>query len=424
MLSMKTVYSPLALLFNSSHEQLNPWHRLSGRVIYSLLCCHATWYLNFFVQKRVLGKRLRDLDVLIGITAFSMMNIIVSTSLERVRRWSYRVFFVLHLTIGITILPLLFFHAKPLRLYIIQSLALFIFDLGCRKLDTVTGFATITKVPNTKLIKVKIPVPLSKLRRFQAAPGQHVYLSIPPQSTPLHTSNPSIYDLLFNPFTVAEVSAIDVTLILRVLNGPTTTALDVLTHLPKAKAPINIEGPLGSSSRFPNLAADFDRILLVAGGVGATFIFPIYQNLREQLENESKSADRVTLTWSMRSAAEATWAVGSEMGGKLEEDENVKIFLTRSSADDREHNDDLITADASVELDELQWIEEPIKATGGRERPDLRKIVDGIFRCGNEERVAVLVCGPAEMARDLRGHVGRWVEKGRNVWFHNESFGW
>ena len=126
----------------------------------------------------------------------------------------------------------------------------------------------------------------------------------------------------------------------------------------------------------------------------------------------------------MRSAAEATWAVGSEMGDKLEEDENVKIFLTRSNADDRDHNDELIAADASVELDELQWVEEPIKATGGRDRPDLRKIVDEIFRFGNEERVAVLVCGPAEMARDLRGHVGRWVEKGRDVWFHNESFGW
>ena len=196
------------------------------------------------------------------------------------------------------------------------------------------------------------------------------------KTTPLHTSNPSIYDLLFNPFTVAEVSATDVTLVLRILNGPTTTALDVLTHLPKAKAPINIEAPLGSSSRFPNLAPTFDRILLVAGGVGATFILPIYQNLREQLENESKSADRVTLTWSMRSAAEATWAVGSEIGAKLEEDENVKIFLTRSNADDREHNDDLISADASVELDELQWTEEPIKATGGRDRPDLRRIVD------------------------------------------------
>lgn len=80
--------------------------------------------------------------------------------------------------------------------------------------------------------------------------------------------------------------------------------------------------------------------------------------------------------------------------------------------------------DGSVELDELQWTEEPVKATGGREKPNLRKIVDETFKHGNEERIAVLVCGPAQMARELRTHVGRWVEKGRDVFFHDESFGW
>jgi len=80
--------------------------------------------------------------------------------------------------------------------------------------------------------------------------------------------------------------------------------------------------------------------------------------------------------------------------------------------------------DGSVELDELQWTEEPVKATGGREKPNLRKIVDETFRHGREERIEVLVCGPAQMARELRTHVGRWVEKGREVFFHDESFGW
>ena len=62
--------------------------------------------------------------------------------------------------------------------------------------------------------------------------------------------------------------------------------------------------------------------------------------------------------------------------------------------------------------------------SGGMERPDLGKIVDEVFRAGNEERVAVLVCGPARMARELRKHVGKWVGRGREVWFHDESFGW
>ena len=420
---MKSQYSPLAFVFRSSHEQLNPWHRISGRIIHFLLLCHAGWYINYFVQAGVVKKRLTDPVVIPGIIALLFLDIIATTSLERVRRWSYRVFFVLHLMIGLWILPLLFFHAPPLRLYVIEALAIFVFDITCRNLDTITGFATITAIPHTKLVKLKIPIPASKIRRFQAKPGQHVYLSIPPASRPPLSSSPWIHNFLFNPFTVAEVSATDITLVLRALHGPTTKALGSLAHLSKAKPPIKIEGPLGSSQRFSNLVADYDRVLLVAGGVGSTFILPIYVHAREQIAAEGKSTDRVQLIWSMRSAGEALWAFDSENEKTIEEDKNVKIFLTRTSSD--EHGrDNSALVDGSVELDELQWTEEPFEATGGRERPDLRKIVDEMFRHGNEERVAVLVCGPKQMARELREQVGRWVERGRDVYFHDESFGW
>lgn len=421
---MKSQYSPLAFVFRSSHEQLNAWHRISGRIIHFLLLCHAGWYINYFVQAGVVKKRLTDPVVIFGIIGLVLIDIIAATSLERMRRWSYRVFFILHLMIGLWLLPLIFFHAKPLRIYVIEALVLFLFDLTCRKLDTVTGFAMITAVPHTTLVKLKIPIPASKIRRFQSKPGQHVYLSIPPASRPLLSSAPWIHDFMYNPFTVAEASGTDITLVLRALHGPTTKALSTLAQLSKAKPPIKIEGPLGCSQRFPNLAADYDRVLLVAGGIGSTFILPIYLHVQEQLTAEGKSSDRAKLIWSMRSAAEAIWAVDSEKRNTIEEDKHVKVFLTRSNSDDQQHGDEPIPVDGSVELDELQRMEEPVKATGGRERPDLRKIVDGTFRHGNEERVAVLVCGPKQMARELREQVGRWVKKGRDVYFHDESFGW
>ena len=62
-------------------------------------------------------------------------------------------------------------------------------------------------------------------------------------------------------------------------------------------------------------------------------------------------------------------------------------------------------------------------AQHNRKRPDLKKIVDDAFRHGDEERVAVVVCGPEEMATELRKHVGVWVMKGRAVWWHKEGFG-
>lgn len=65
-----------------------------------------------------------------------------------------------------------------------------------------------------------------------------------------------------------------------------------------------------------------------------------------------------------------------------------------------------------------------LRIRGGYARPDFGKIVDEVFRMGGEERVAVFVCGPAGMAGDVRREVGRWVAKGRDVWFHDEAFGW
>lgn len=418
LLSMKSVYSPLAMAFQSSHEQLNPWHRLSGKIIYFLLLNHAMWYMNYFFQAGVVYKRLTDVVVIIGIVSFLSITVLATAALETVRRWSYRVFFVLHLFIGFSVLPILFCHTPELRFYTAESLAIFLFDLTFRKLDTVQGLATVTKVADTKLIKLEIPIPPAKLSRYAAAPGQHVYLNIPPESTPSSKSSSFIYSLLYNPFTVADVSSTSVTLVLRTLRGPATQAVNALASLTKANPPVNIEGPYGTSKRFPNLIDKYDRILLVAGGVGATFILPIYRDLRDEMESESISPDRLKLTWAMRSAAEAAWALDLPAKPPLEDDENVKIYFTRNNIDARLDDG---TADGSVELQDVQEVGRRMRATGGKERPDLKVLVDEVFRIGNEERVAVLVCGPARMARELRKHVSSWVVKGREVWWHDET---
>lgn len=418
MLAMKTAYSPLAFVFQSSHEHLNPFHRISGRVIYFLLLNHASWYMNYFIQNGLVFKRLTEFIVIVGITSFLGLTILFTSALEAVRRWNYRVFFGLHLVLALWVVPMLFFHVKELRLYMVETLALFIFDLVCRKIDTVTGHATVTKISGTELVKLKIPVPPAKLSRFAAAPGQHVYLFVPPESRPPNAGSPSIHDLLFNPFTVAEVSSTDVTLVMRIASGPTTSAIDTLANLTKAKPPIDIEGPYGTAKKFSGLVDRYDRILLVAGGVGATFILPIYRRLRDEMESESTSPDRLKFVWSMRSGAEATWAFDMPAEPSLEDDAHVKIYLTRSNADDRSVSQ---TSDGNVELDDLQQSGKTIKATGGRERPDLKRIVDETFKLGKEERIAVLVCGPESLSKELRKHVGNWVMKGREAWWHNEA---
>ncbi|XHG08993.1 hypothetical protein AWENTII_012075 [Aspergillus wentii] len=417
MLGMKSGYSPLAFVFNASHEQIIPFHRMSGRILYCLLLTHAIWYINYFYQSNRLDH-LTSRHSLTGIVSFTLMTILTAASLERVRNWSFRVFYNIHLILGLSMFPILFFHAKALRVYAVESILIFIVDRVLRKIDTVTvKSATISKIPHTDLVKLHIPVSGSKLAQFQKLPAQHVYLSLP---RGVKSSAPFINSLISNPFTVANVEEHAVTLVLRARNGPTTKALSTLSDSLKANTPISIEGPYGSSSRFTTLATQFDRILLIAGGVGGTFILPIYHALRDQFETEGRSPHRLNLTWSIRTPAEVGWAIDPEDGKSFIQNQNANVHVTRDRS-----SDDLSTlAGDELEMDELQPFnggEELIGAKKGR--PDLRAIVEETFSDGDES-VAVVFCGPKDMGRDVRGYIGKWVKRGRYVWWHEESFGW
>jgi NAD(P)H-flavin reductase len=156
----------------------------------------------------------------------------------------------------------------------------------------------------------------------------------------------------------------------------------------------------------------------VAGGVGSSFIVPIYKAIIQ----DNPSAN-VQFVWAIRTAGEATWPVSVSKPGEksIMDDDRVQLFLTSdmSAGGDPEGDGE------GVELRDLpQRRSRLASSSGARRRPDLQKIVDDTFRHGQGEKIAILVCGPSEMARELRERVTPWVMKGRDVWWHDESFGW
>ena len=141
------------------------------------------------------------------------------------------------------------------------------------------------------------------------------------------------------------------------------------------------------------------------------------------------------MVWAVRDAGDATWAVTGKEAQTLLKDNNVQLFLTgdvvdpdevaTSSANGAEGSSATGDGEGEVEMDAMYRDRRRGRYTSqhNRKRPDLKKIVDDVFKHGQEERVAVLVCGPNGMARELREHVGVWVKKGRSVWWHKEGFG-
>lgn len=209
--------------------------------------------------------------------------------------------------------------------------------------------------------------------------------------------------------------------------------------------PLSIEGPYGAADRRVSLlCAKFDRILFVAGGVGATFTLPLYRAVLKE-----SPTTKAQMVWAVRSTRDVTWAADAATDGEVTEapweDENVRIFVTGEAVDpegteslrrwahtshhgapDNDGNSEGVDPDTGAEV-EMSTVGQDSRGDRGMtqhqlKRPDLKKMIDDLFRHGQEERVAVLVCGPTEMARELRTHLGVWVHKGRSVWYHKEGF--
>ena len=426
LLAIKSPYSPIQLLARLSHEELNLAHQILGRVIHFYFILHTALYLNFFFLAGVLSKRIKDRDVIIGILASIFFAAVGTTALNFLRKWNYRIFYGTHVVLATTLLPLLYFHVHHIRLYIWQTLAVYVVHSILRFANSRTYLSSITIVPHTNLIQISIAIP----RTTSWKPGQHVYLSIPN-----HPSSPADILRTFrqtirmhtNPFSIANIPAYDgrLQLVARTMTGNTAQLAEIAKYASSKdmQIPLTVEGPYGAASRLPDFSR-FENVLLFAGGVGATFCVPLWKNLGA---GERSGKPRVRFVWVMRKEAEMRWAF--EVGDERV-DKSVEIYVTGSKSDSLVGQGGEMSeqGDESIELEEREHLMN--SATEGvltkdvdviHGRPILADIVDATFASTNGS-IAVLACGPLAMTRTLRREVGRWVKSGRDVYWHAESF--
>lgn len=273
-------------------------------------------------------------------------------------------------------------------------------------------------------------------------PGQHIYMSGRQNffSRPL---------LSKNPFTISSIPSTDgnLTLVARIMDGNTAT----LARAAKGGSiPLTIEGPYGLTTHAVELLS-YNKVLFIAGGVGATFIMPLYRTLLRDLSPSAGSRRRkgVSFIWAVRDEAEANWAIPTDNAAEMEGmRERLQLFVTRGTSAAKsvvDEETDTDEADAStqevqmggnvededgVELDRLLPTSDiKDKETQGQAwdmqygRPDLKAIVDeALAATSPQDRVAVFVCGPRSMTRSVRKEVKRWIAS-RDVWYWNEEFG-
>ena len=436
-------WSPIHYLTRLTHEELNPYHRLLGRIIVTFFALHASMYLNFYVQKGLLLKRIRDWDVIFGLTAIITALLLNTAALSKIREWNYRVFFYTHVVLSIALLPILYLHVSHLRAYILEAAAIYIILIIQRNASQTSANATITQLPNTNLLSITIPLPTTcSLATRKYTPGQHIYLGFPslPQK------------LRINPFSIVNPSPSadgKIHLVARKLNGTTALLADLATNNKNNNktTPLLIEGPYGSATYFPDLMT-FDRVLFVAGGAGATFTLPLFIDLlqrRAAVAEQWATPPVVKFVWSVRQEADAKWGVEllqEQLGEKVPVEE-IEICVTGKSKERSDplgkHQDD---DKEEIELQEHQPLMDGTSTTSPTTtnqptslaalptktgRPNLRSIIGSTFNypsLNKNDKTAILVCGPTGMGAQLRREAGRYVAKGREVFWHGEDFGW
>lgn len=332
-------HSPLSFLTGCSYEQINVYHRHVGRVCVAALIAHTALFLLYFRPLYLLSR----FWSIMGITAGTCFVVIGVSSVRPLRQRFYEIFYYIHFVGMLIALPTIYFHFPTIPPFAIVAglsvaydriVRLFDYRLVWCKVEVHVGDTVIIRVPKrgSKLVDgttgSKYNPFVWLLRCFQRPlqwdSGQHIFVTLPTCGL-----------LESHPFTIASSSALSDTLdvIIRARDGFTRKILEqeranptsgrwVILHGPYGVHPVGMPVPefvtgcttgcttcLGNlencsnsglynknkgtskskSRKAPTKAPKRHKIVLVAGGAGVAFTYPLYEEYKLAIEQSPRA---------------------------------------------------------------------------------------------------------------------------------------
>ncbi|KAI2624866.1 ferric reductase NAD binding domain-containing protein [Hypoxylon sp. NC1633] len=445
--------TPLAFLTAYSYERLNVLHQISGyaTMLYAIL--HACIYTAYFIGANRISTLQEDVVTAGIILGFAMLFSVLAGMI--VRRFNYELFYVIHVALFIVIVVTLGLHRPSFNpdqgLYATVIIgALWFADRlirFCRLLyNSVNNEASIYALPDggTRLV-VKKPILLAR-------PGKHCYVWLP-----------KIRAFETHPFTIVASDPLE--LIINAYDGFTRDLYKHALENPGASLKVSVEGPYGT---LPD-PLDFDKVVLVAGGSGATFTFGIAADMLRRMTETSKQ--QIDFIWAVKGHDNLTWFTQhlSNLRNTVHAPKiALKVHLTRLAATSSGNRDNSLarpsesgvssnigpsslekgpeysTASAMAsssatpyeserdEKDSMSHVELP-SATASttnlpivRGRPDTEtEIRNAVQSLGKDQRVLIAACGPNSLTRVVRDVAASYIRvDGPAVEVHCEQFGW
>jgi NAD(P)H-flavin reductase len=117
-----------------------------------------------------------------------------------------------------------------------------------------------------------------------AVPGNHLFLWIP-----------QICLLETHPFTIVSSTASSLELVVAAYDGFTNDLHQYAKKNPGASLRASVDGPYGTT---PNLAKSADKVILIAGGSGATYTFGVALEMLKNLGDSTKTT--IEFVWTAK----------------------------------------------------------------------------------------------------------------------------
>lgn len=273
--------TPLGYLTTWSYERLNVLHQVVGYTAMAQCIIHASTYSSYFINQGNLA-RLRVPEEIYGTVAgFTMLTLVVVGF--TIRRWWYEMFYIVHISFFITTLVFLGLHQpethKRMIFAVVFASAIWFCDRIIRiirlTLYSINNSAVVFPLPQggTRIVLRKAPM--------GARSGEHCFIWLP-----------KIRSLEMHPFTIAATNPLE--FVVASYDGFTRDLHTFAKKNPGAKIRASVEGSYGT---FPDPTA-YDKIVLIAGGSGASFTTGMALNLLKRITASSRHS--VTFVWMVK----------------------------------------------------------------------------------------------------------------------------
>ncbi len=278
--------TPLAFLTAYSYERLNILHQVAGYTTVAFALLHGIMISIGFIKIHM-NYKLKQQEQIYGITAGVAMFVAMVFALL-IRRIRYEVFYVSHIAMYIILIINVALHqpviAEKATIITIFAACIWSSDRilrGCRVLWYSYGNkATITPLAHggTRIVLRRAP--------SRAVPGTHCFLWIP-----------KIRLIETHPFTIVSSSMTSLTLVISAYDGFTNDLHTYALKNPGGVLRASVDGPYGA---LPNFAKVADKVILIAGGSGASFTFGVALDMVKKLEMRNKAKPHIEFIWTVR----------------------------------------------------------------------------------------------------------------------------